>query len=33
MKKTLSEIIKNYRLTNKLSLRDFAQNAMLVILI
>ncbi|HDR7389419.1 transcriptional regulator [Bacillus thuringiensis] len=25
MKKTLGEIIKNYRLTNKLSLRDFAQ--------
>lgn len=25
MKKTLGEIIKNYRLTNKLSLREFAQ--------
>ncbi|MCQ6546437.1 helix-turn-helix domain-containing protein [Bacillus wiedmannii] len=25
MKKTLGEMIKNYRLTNKLSLRDFAQ--------
>lgn len=25
MKKTLGEIIKNYRLANKLSLRDFAQ--------
>ncbi|HDR7517010.1 helix-turn-helix domain-containing protein [Bacillus mobilis] len=25
MKRTLGEIIKNYRLTNKLSLRDFAQ--------
>ncbi|MCU7663399.1 MULTISPECIES: helix-turn-helix domain-containing protein [Bacillus] len=25
MKKTLGEIIKNYRLTHKLSLRDFAQ--------
>lgn len=25
MKKTIGEIIKNYRVTNKLSLRDFAQ--------